>query len=88
MILEALVLGDSSNFSDELDEDLRINGIVHLFAVSGLHISLFIMMFTYVLNFFKMKEKYCDIVISIFLFFYIVKQINQKAFFIIRNYTY
>ena len=72
MILKALVLGDSSNFSDELDEDLRINGIVHLFAVSGLHISLFIMMFTYVLNSFKMKEKYCDIVISIFLFFYIV----------------
>ena len=72
MMIRALILGDSSSFSDSLNEYLRINGIVHLFAVSGLHITLFITMLAFVLKNLKVKDKYIDIIILLFLFIYII----------------
>ena len=72
MIIKGLVLGDSSLFSEELNEDIRINGIVHLFAVSGLHVNLFISLFIYFFKYFKVKEKFIDIIIICFLMVYIV----------------
>lgn len=48
--LLALITGDDSDFDDSLQESLQRNGIVHLFAVSGLHITLLLSMINKILN--------------------------------------
>lgn len=68
IILKAFIIGDNSCFEDSLKEAIKTNGIVHLFALSGLHISLFISMLEKVLKNFKKKELF----INIFLFIYLL----------------
>ena len=62
--LLALLLGDTSGL--ELDS-IRENGISHLFAVSGMHISLFAMALRFLLRRFGAKK---DFLIFLLLFFY------------------
>lgn len=62
--LLALILGNSDNMEVEV---IRDNGISHLFAVSGMHISLFI---TFLNKIFARFGKKKDIFFNIFLFFY------------------
>lgn len=40
--IKALVFGDNSGFSPELKNAFQINSIVHLFAISGMHVALII----------------------------------------------
>ena len=62
--LKAFLLGNTTLFDME---DIRKNGVSHLFAVSGMHISLFVT----VLSFFLKKwKKIGSILLSLFLFFY------------------
>lgn len=65
--IKALVLGDTSLISDSVNDDIKINGISHLFAISGLHISIIIAIFEKLLK----KIKYKDSIINIFLGFYL-----------------
>lgn len=67
IILKAFIIGDNSGFDDTLKDAIRTNDIVHLFALSGLHISLFISLLEKILK--KVKRK--DIYINIFLFIYL-----------------
>jgi len=60
----AFVLGNTKEYDLT---SLRANGISHLFAVSGMHISLFVSVLGYLL---KKCKKSKDIIISIFLMFY------------------
>lgn len=39
-VMKAVLLGDRSGLSKEIKEDFKRNGIIHIMAVSGLHISL------------------------------------------------
>ena len=54
--IKGLVLGDTEDFSDEFSESIKENGIMHLFAISGLHIGLIIMFFEKVLKHFRRKN--------------------------------
>jgi len=72
ILLKGLVLGDSSGFSEDFDLALKENGILHLFAVSGLHISLFITMLGTVLSLLKIEERKKENIILLFLGFYII----------------
>lgn len=69
LLLKALVIG-KEDFSDDLKKDLNINGILHLFAISGSHIGLFVV----VLDLFckKYHIKYGTLYICIFLFLFLV----------------
>lgn len=40
--LQAIILGESGGFADDFQEAIKINGISHLFAISGLHVGLLI----------------------------------------------
>lgn len=68
IILKAFIIGDTSGFNSEFKEAIKTNGIVHLFALSGLHISLFINLLDKVLK----RSKHKDIIINIFLFIYLL----------------
>ncbi len=48
--LKAMILGDISSFDDDIYENYRINGIVHLFAISGMHVGIISFLLTYVLK--------------------------------------
>ena len=63
-------MGDSSHIDDDVYSNYKINGITHLFALSGLHVSMFSNILIYILNRLKFKEKTTFMIISIFLLFY------------------
>ena len=64
--LYAFILGNSKYIDSNVMESYRINGIIHLFAVSGMHISLLTVIFIKLLD----KVKIKDIVIVFLVIFY------------------
>ncbi len=64
-----LILGDKSGLNDLVYESYKNNGIAHLLAISGLHISVFILIFEYLLK--KVNYKVSVVVIFLFLLFYL-----------------
>jgi len=67
--LNTFILGDSSYIDDTLLESYRINGISHLFSVSGMHITLLSSITLAILN--KIKKKYINyLFVILFLLFY------------------
>ncbi len=70
--MKAMLIGDDALFSEEFKGAIANNGILHLFAVSGLHIILFVDIINKILQSFRIKE---NIIISgtcLFLFFYLI----------------
>jgi competence protein ComEC len=70
--LKASILGDDDGFGEEFVSAIKDNGIMHLFAVSGLHITLFLGMIQKSLEYFRMKEKTILGVIAVFLAVYVI----------------
>ena len=68
--LQTFLLGDNSAISEETIASYKQNGISHLFAVSGMHLSLFSVILIFILKKIKIKENIIFIIISItFIFF-------------------
>ena len=65
--IKGLVLGNSKDFDDDFYDSIKDNGIVHLFAISGLHIGLIVFALEKLLNRFKNKTKVIVIMLSIYL---------------------
>ncbi len=68
--LYAFILGDSSYIDNSIYENYRINGITHLFALSGLHVSLFSSIILFILKKIKCNEKTTFIISSFILLFF------------------
>lgn len=68
MILKAFIIGDTSDFNISFEDNMKKNGIVHLFAISGLHVSLIINILNKILGKIKFKKK----IVNIFLFCYLI----------------
>ena len=66
----AFILGDSSHIDKDVYDSYKTNGITHLFALSGLHVSMFSSFIMYILNKLKCGEKKSFIIVSSFLIFY------------------
>lgn len=69
--LKGLVLGNKNEFEDEFVESLKGNGTIHLFAISGLHIGIIIIIINKLLDFFKVKKKKLIISLSLFVYLFI-----------------
>ena len=54
--LNAFILGDNSYIDDNVKKSYQINGISHLFAVSGMHVSFIVLILTFCLKKFKWYE--------------------------------
>ncbi len=46
----ALVAGDKSYFSDEFYDNVKSSGVAHVMVVSGMHLSIIVSMFLYIIN--------------------------------------
>lgn len=71
-ILQALIVGDDSDIDENIEEEYKKAGMVHLLVVSGGHVSFLIMLVTYVLEFVNVgrnKSKYIMILIIVMYIF-------------------
>ena len=68
--LYAFILGKSSCLDEEEYENYKINGVTHLFALSGLHVSIFSLILLNIMKRLKLKEKLSFIITSLFLLFF------------------
>ncbi|MBR2138793.1 MAG: DNA internalization-related competence protein ComEC/Rec2 [Bacilli bacterium] len=68
--LYAFILGKSSFLDREAYNNYKINGVTHLFALSGLHVSLFSNILLFLLTKIGLKEKGSFIITSLFLIFF------------------
>ena len=68
--INSLIFGNNNYIEQETLESYRNNGISHLFAISGLHISLFTLIIATILNKLKINEFIKTIIIILFLLFY------------------
>lgn len=66
----AMMFGDDSKIDDIVVNSFRTTGIAHLLAVSGLHVSILIMMISFLLKLCKTSSKIRLIIISVILLFY------------------
>ena len=67
--LQLFILGEN-NLDSDIKESYQFNGISHLFAVSGMHISLFTSFLQNLLNRIIKNKKFNFVIIFIFLCFY------------------
>ena len=69
--LEAFILGNNDYIDNQIYKIYQKNGVTHLFAVSGMHISFLVLFLTFILKKLNLKEKGINLFISVFLIFYI-----------------
>lgn len=72
IFLRAMIIGDLDDIDEQFKNAIMNNGILHLFAVSGLHIVLFIGLIEKALKFFNLKESKIELISSIFLIIYLI----------------
>ena len=70
--LETFIFGKNEYISKDVLESFRENGISHLFAISGMHISLLSVIILKIFKCFKVREENSFIFTSCFLFFYLI----------------
>ena len=63
------IIGEN-NLDNEIKDSFKINGISHLFAISGMHITLFISILTLILKKMIKNKKIILLLITLFLLFY------------------
>lgn len=68
--LKLFILGDKSALDKELYEQSQSIGISHLFAISGMHVTIILGIFNYLIGFFYIKRRTHHILLGIFLFAY------------------
>ena len=68
--LEAFILGDNDYIDSNIYKTYQNNGVTHLFAVSGMHIGFLGLFLTNILKRFKIKDNYLNLIIILFLSFY------------------
>ncbi len=68
-LLVALLTGNKDHMSDDLYEDFIRAGIVHIMAVSGLHLSIWVAFFSYFMDFRGRKGKFLSVIMIVFTLF-------------------
>ncbi len=68
--ISAILLGDRSYFSEDLKESIRLAGVSHVTAVSGMHVSILIGVLLSISNLFSKRRKIKALFVILFLIFY------------------
>ena len=68
--LKTFILGDNKEIEEDIIKTYQINGISHLFAVSGMHLSLFAIILNFILKRIIKKENINNLIIILFFIFF------------------
>ena len=68
--IKTFILGDKSNINEENYNDFKFLGITHLFAISGMHITLFSTVLLFIIDRHKRNKNIAIIIVLILLFIY------------------
>ena len=68
--LKTFILGDNKEIEEDIIKAYQINGISHLFAVSGMHLSLFALILNFILKRIIKKENINNLIIILFFIFF------------------
>lgn len=68
IVMKGFIIGETKGFDESFNEALRVNGIIHLFAISGSHIVLLISIFEYLFKKTKSKNKIINFILLLYLF--------------------
>lgn len=79
--LKSIILGDTSNFDENVYENYKTNGIVHLFAISGMHVGIIAMILTSILKKLRLGNFSYLVIFPILIFYMLI--INSAS--IIRS---
>lgn len=71
-LLAGMVLGDTSDLSQNIQEAFRATGTYHLFSVSGLHVGILAIILWYVFKTLRLPRKLTAALIIPILFFYVL----------------
>ena len=91
--LYTFILGDKSLLDSNVKTSYQSNGISHLFALSGMHVSLLSIIILNILSYFKISENNRYLIVSIFLIIYLLitglspSIIRGVLFFIVFSYN-
>ena len=71
-ILKGILLGDSKQIEEEIQEDFRISNISHVLAVSGMHVNYIILGMNFLLKplFGKRRTRKITIIFLVFYMFF------------------
>ena len=69
--INAFILGNKEKISKKVTDSFQINGISHLFAISGMHVGLIISIYLVILNKFEISSHLKNIIIYLLLCFYL-----------------
>ncbi len=70
-LLKGLIVGDRSEISDETKTDFINTGVVHVLAVSGLHVAYILLIFLFVFGRFSLVNRNILTIIGLFIFIFI-----------------
>ena len=66
----AMMFGDASSIDEDVVSAFRTTGIAHLLAVSGLHVSIIVMMISFILKLCKVSKRLNVAIVSVILLIY------------------
>ena len=70
--LKALILGEKTSLDNSLKDNINSIGISHLFVVSGLHVSIIVLIISFICSKFKVNKSLEQILTIIILFIYLI----------------
>jgi len=70
--LRAILLGDRSELSRDIQRSFRDSGTMHILAISGLHVGLVVVLFLYLFRFIRIRREFLYPVIIVLLLFLMV----------------
>ena len=69
--LNTFILGNKNNINESTYDNYKVNGIIHIFSISGMHVSILASIILYILN--KIRKSDTNILfVIIFLLFYLI----------------
>ncbi len=77
-IVKALVLGDKGSLDKDIVSDFQKTGVIHVLAISGLHVGFIALILQFLLSLLRMPKKMAMAFVILFLLFF-VALVNFKA---------